>query len=290
MQPKTAIPRFKHLTGICVPIRIVDVGANPIDDAPPYAMFLDDGDAEVVGFEPNPIALARLQRQKGPGETYMPNAIGDGCVHALHVCAAPGMTSLLEPDAAMLARFHGFAEWGRVIETTPVQTSRLDDIDEVRGADLLKIDIQGGELMALQHGERLLDDLVVVQAEVEFLALYKDQPLFSDVERFMRAHGFMFHRFFPAVSRVVAPMLLGNDIYAGLSQLVWADAVFVRDFARLDRLSERQLLASATILHDCYGSLDLVMHLLCAHDSRSGGELAGRYLAGLQPRAEGLAA
>lgn len=290
MQPKTAIPRFRHLTGACTPIRIVDVGANPIDGTPPYSLFLTDGDSELVGFEPNSEALARLQRQKGPNETYLPNAIGDGQVHTLRVCAAPGMTSLLEPDPAMLARFHGFPEWGRVLRTARVETSRLDEIAELRGADLLKIDIQGGELMALQNAEALLSDILVVQSEVEFLPLYKNQPLFSDVELFMRARGFMFHRFFPAVSRVFTPMLVGNDICAGMSQLVWADAVFVRDIARLDLLSERQLLASATILHDCYGSLDLVMHLLCEHDTRTGNALAPRYLAALQPHPEELAA
>ncbi len=293
MQPEpalSAMPSFRALTGARVPLGIVDVGANPIDGAPPYAALLQEGDCTVLGFEPNPAALARLQAQTSAQETYLPHAIGDGGAHDLNVCAAPGMTSLLVPDPAVLARFHGFSEWGRVLETVPVQTRRLDDVPEARGADLLKLDIQGGELMALRHAEARLAELAVIQTEVEFLPLYRGQPLFSDVDQFLRARGFVLHRFFPTVSRVVAPLLVNNDIYAGLSQLVWADAVFVRDFTAPDRQSPQQLLAGARILHGCYGSIDLALHLLTEHDRRAGGDLAGAYLAGLQPpaRAAGL--
>jgi len=273
---------FSALTGTAVPVHIIDVGANPIDGQPPYAPLLAAGTATVLGFEPNPEALARLQAMKGDRETYLPHAIGDGREHRLHVCAAPGMTSLLRPNPAVLDRFHGFPEWGRVVEEIPVATVRLDDIPEARGADMLKIDIQGGELMAMRHAEALLQDLLVIQTEVEFLPLYKDQPLFSDVDQHLRARGFVLHRFFPTVSRTIAPMVVNNSIYEGMSQLVWADAIFVRDFTRLETFSERQLLAAATILHDCYGSLDLVLHLLGEHDRRTGGGLAGAYLGALR--------
>lgn len=294
MTPKNlAGPGFASLTGTLVPLRIIDVGANPIDGTPPYAPLLASGAATVLGFEPNPAALARLQAMKGAGDTYLPHAIGDGAAHTLHVCAAPGMTSLLQPNSAVLNRFHGFPDWGRVVERIPVATMRLDDIPEARGADMLKIDIQGGELMAMRHGEAVLRDIVVIQTEVEFLPLYQDQPLFSEVEQHLRAQGFVLHRFFPTVSRVIAPMVVNNSIYEGMSQLVWADAIFVRDFTRLETFSDRQLLAASAILHDCYGSLDLVLHLLGEHDRRTGGGRAGAYLGalrGLADPAEALAA
>jgi len=41
-------------------IDVVDIGANPIDGVAPYKSLLDGGHARVVGFEPNPDALARL--------------------------------------------------------------------------------------------------------------------------------------------------------------------------------------------------------------------------------------
>ena len=50
------------------------------------------------------------------------------------------MASLLVPDPATLALFHGFPEWGEVIHTQRIATRRLDDIDEVEKVDYLKID------------------------------------------------------------------------------------------------------------------------------------------------------
>jgi FkbM family methyltransferase len=274
---------FRSLTKADVRVKIVDIGANPLTDgAAPYDRLLRAGDADVIGFEPNPAALAKLNQIKGPTETYLPYAIADGERRTLNFCQAPGMTSLLTPNQPVLELFHGFPEWGKVIGTEEVDTKRLDDIAETVGIDMVKIDIQGGELMALSHGGERLKTTLVIQTEVEFMPMYVDQPLFSDVDLFLRKQGFMLHRFYPAVSRVMRPLLVDNNIYAGLSQLFWADAIFVRDITRLDLISDDQLLKMGAILHDCYGSIDLVLKLLSEHDTRTGGSLGQDYLSALQ--------
>ena len=275
---------FSALTKTNARIKVVDIGANPIDGVPPYAALLRAGDADVVGFEPNADALTRLNQIKGPHETYLPYIVGDGARHTLHSCHAPGMTSLLTPNPAVLNLFHGFPDWGRVLSTELVDTVRLDDVPETVGVELIKIDIQGGELMALSHGKMRLRDTLLIHTEVEFLPMYIGQPLFSEVEIFLRSEGFQLHRFFPAVSRVLRPLLINNDIYAGLNQLVWADAVFIRDLSRLDALSEAQLLKTAKILHDCYQSVDAALCLLTEYDRRTGARLGGAYLSGLQAK------
>jgi FkbM family methyltransferase len=246
---------------------------------------LQAGKADIIGFEPNPKALAKLSFMKGPHETYLPHAIADGKRHTLYVCQAPGMTSLLRPNPDVLNLFHGFPEWGLIRETEEIDTVRLDDIAETAGVELIKMDIQGGELMALQNAQVRLNGALVIQAEVLYLPMYMGQPLFSDVESFLRQHGFMFHRFYPQNSRVIIPLLVNNDVCAGMSQLVWADAIFMRDIARSDLLSERQLLSMATILHDCYRSVDVALHLLGEHNRRYGTNLDAVYLSGLQRKA-----
>jgi FkbM family methyltransferase len=288
MSESQGLPSFNALTGRPQRIKVVDIGANPLFESP-YLKLLKSGDAEVVGFEPNPEALAKLNAAKGANETYLPYAIGDGARHILNVCFAPGMTSLLTPNPAVLNLFHGFPAWSKIMETVEVETKCLDDIPELVGTELLHMDIQGAELMALKHAEQRLKDVLVIQTEAEFLQMYIDQPLFSDIEIHLRQRGFVFHRFYPTVSRVFSPMIVGNDILSGLSQLLWADAVFVRDFTRLDLLTETQLLKTAMILHDCYQSFDLALRLLTEVDARSGTQLGNAYLAGLvsgQPQAQ----
>ena len=280
-----ALAPLRTLINQSVRIKVVDVGANPIDSEPPYAGLLHGGDAEVVGFEPNRDALAILNKTKSAKETYLPYALGDGARHTLRICAAPGMTSLLEPNPKVLGLFHGFPDWGRVLATEELDTKRMDDIPETAGVDLIKIDIQGGELMVFKNAIKRLADALVIQTEVEFLQMYIGQPLFAEVDIFLREHGFVFHRFFPLTSRVIQPLLIENNIYAGLSQIVWADGVFVKDFTRLDMMGNEQILKMATILHDCYESIDLVHYLLMEHDRRSGGRLASTYLGNLRANA-----
>lgn len=252
------------------PIKVVDVGANPIDGTPPYAALLQAGQAEVVGFEPNRDAHRRLLEKKGPRETYLPVAVGDGKRHTIHFTRAGGMTSLLEPNPDVLALFHGFADWGRVERTEQIDTVRLDDVAETAGIDLLKIDIQGGELMVFQNAGQRLKETLLIQTEVEFLPIYRDQPLFGDIDTFLRARGFMLHRLDPIVSRVIKPLMLGGSPYAPFKQMVWADAIYVRDFSRLGALTDEQLLRTAAIMHDVYGAVDLALHVLLEHDRRTG--------------------
>ncbi len=262
-------------------VDVVDIGANPIGREAPYKQLLDRGIARVVGFEPDPDALEELNEKSGRNETYLPYAVFDGSTHQFRVCHAPGMSSLLEPNHDLLQYFHGFSNWGAVRERREVKTVRLDDVKEIKGIDYLKIDIQGAELEVFRNGVKRLSNCLVVHTEVEFLPMYQNQPLFSEVELFLRGHGFLFHRFAPLVSRMIRPMRPKGNIYGGLSQMFWADAIFVRDFTKLAALDSVQLTKMALILHDIYGSYDLALRCLMACDSKMGTQLAGKYVAAL---------
>jgi FkbM family methyltransferase len=280
MEIKTAspAPNLSALLGLSCTIKVVDIGASPIDGPAPYATLLVSGCADVVGFEPNAESLAKLNQQKGSRETYLPCVVGDGRQHTLHVCWSKGMTSLLPPNPEVLSLITGFSSWGKVVQTELVQTKRLDEIPETAALDYLKMDIQGAELMVLQHATNRLRHAVVIHTEVEFLPMYVGQPLFSDIDQFLRQHGFVLHRFNPLTTRAVVPLSLPNKPYDGYGQLFWADAVFIKDFTRPDQLDADQLLRLAIILHDCYAAYDVVAHLLLARDRRIGSDLGDRYV------------
>jgi FkbM family methyltransferase len=259
-------------------IDVVDIGANPIDGEAPYKPLLDAGLAHVYGFEPNPDALAQLNSKKGPNETYVSSVVYDGNEQELKICKAQGMTSLLEPNAELLSYLHKFPEWGEVQERVSTPTVRLDEVKEIKNIDYLKIDIQGGELEVFRNGINRLSDCLVIHTEVEFLPMYQGQPLFSEVELFLRERGFTFHRFAPLVSRIVQPMLINNDARGQLSQVTYADAVFIKDFTKFDQLSLEGLKKIALILHDIYGSFDIVLRALMTFDSKAKSSLAEKYL------------
>ena len=102
LTPISAFLKIKSL------IDVVDIGANPIDEEAPYKSLLIAGLARVIGFDQNLDAWVWLNSKKGPNETYLCEAIYDGKEQELKVCAAEGMTSLLEPNTNLLEFFHGF--------------------------------------------------------------------------------------------------------------------------------------------------------------------------------------
>ena len=269
---------FRELFNDIPNIHIVDVGASPIEGTPVYQSVLGQGGYRLTCFEPNPSMFEELIKVLDPKMTCLPYALGNGQDGILNICAAPGMTSLFEPDLKLLEHFHGFGDWGKVINRIPIATHRLDDLKEVQDIDFIKLDVQGSELSIIENAQEQLRKTLVVHVETLFLPFYKNQPLFGDIDVAMRKAGFLFHKFGPLVSRVFKPLVKNNDIYAGLSQVHWSDAVYVRSFMDFESLAPGELLKLARILHDIYGSVDLVQLALSHVDRQTGSKRQAAYI------------
>jgi FkbM family methyltransferase len=241
---------------------VVDIGANPIDGDPPYKGMLQRRICRLVGFDPQPDALTRLNAAKTDLETYLPYAISDGEDHSLKICRGIGFASLFQPDEKVLTHFPRFSELGSVVREIKLATRRLDDIAEIKQIDFLKIDIQGSELSVFKSGRQRLAKAVAVQTEVSFVPLYKKQPVFGDIDLELRSLGFIPHMFAAINKKMIAPML-GPNAAAALNQIVEADVVYVRDFVKADAMANEQLKHLAMIAHHCYGSFDLAVN--CIH-------------------------
>ena len=266
-------------------IHIVDIGASPIEGDPIYQPVLDQGGYRLTGFEPNHHMYAELQKLNHPKMTFLPYAIGDGKESILNICLAPGMSSLFEPNLELLSLFHGFEEWSQVIERLPLITHRLDDIDEIMNIDFLKLDVQGSEVAIFENATEKLKSTLVIHVETLFVPFYKGQPLFGEIDLILRKAGFLLHRFGPMVSRVFKPLIKDGDIFKGLSQVLWSDAVYVRDFTGFKNLSSEHLLKIARILHDVYGSYDFAHLALSFADPDGSEHRCDRYLEKLSARA-----
>lgn len=259
-------------------VRVVDVGASPIDGAPIYEPLREHGGAEVIGFEPSSDQYQRLLELEIPHATFLPDAIGDGTPGELKICRGPGMTSMLEPDARVLSHFHWFDTYAEVVSREPMETRRLDDVPETEGMDFLKVDVQGGEMGVFEGARDRLASAVMIHTEVQFVPFYENQPLFADLDRTLRDAGFWFHKFAPIHSRVFKPLVVNNDLYAGMSQQLWSDAVYVRPFVDFGELEAARLLKIAVLAHDLYQSYDLALLALQHLAAREGSERHIRYL------------
>ncbi len=272
---------FSQAIGRKIPlVEVMDIGAMA-EGVEAHAGLLADGEARVTGFEPNPEQYALLKDRPGPYR-YLPYFLGNGGRARFHLTRYAGCSSLIEPDPSVIDLFQsiGAGHPGgnfHVERTIEVDTVRLDDLPAEIVADHLKIDVQGYELEVLKNGVERLAATLVIQAEVEFLALYRDQPLFGDIQVFLRDRGFVFHKFVDVVGRAIKPFRIG-DVFRPHSQMLWADAVFVRDYTRLDRWSDDDLLKGAAICDRVIASHDLALHLLLEWDRRNAGSTAAAYV------------
>lgn len=269
-------------------IDIVDVGAMS-EGQDRYHELVASGLARVTGFEPDPQEFARLQERPASAYRYLPLFLGSGGPATFHATRYPGCASLFEPDPRVIDLFTTIGcstpDGNFYVERSEaVNTTRLDELGPEVAVDYLKIDIQGGELDVLRHGTGKLAQTLVIESEVEFIPLYKDQPLFGDVQCFLRDQGFVLHKLIDVAGRPFAPFMPPNP-FVPISQILWADAVFVRDFSRLERYTDQGLLKAAAILDVVYRSYDLTALLLGEYDRRQQADLRARYVRGLSGRA-----
>jgi len=269
-------------------VRVVDVGAMMLEESEDvWRPLVRRGLCEsVVGFEPCAQECARLNAStsstasaSGSACTFrwLPWALGDGSKGQFRLCSAPMTSSMLEPNTPLLRRFTQLEEVTTVVERSETQTRRLDELlPELPGGgvDYLKLDVQGYEHAVLRGAQRVLQGVLVLHTEVEFVEMYERQPLFAEVDQLLRQEGFVFHRFASLHGRPLKPLYYAANMLQPISQQLWADAVYVRDMWDLKAHSKEELLKAAMILHEIYHSYDLVHHFLEKYDAG----LAKRYL------------
>jgi FkbM family methyltransferase len=79
-----------------------------------------------------------------------------------------------------------------------VNSTRLDSVirkNGIESVDLLWMDIQGAELLALKGLGKEISKVKIIHTEVEFFEIYKDQPLFKDIKRFLNRKGYLLASF-----------------------------------------------------------------------------------------------
>jgi hypothetical protein len=241
---------------------VVDAGLGPAAQPSPYGAMLGKRLCSVVGLEPRLDSRQPPSQSRSDLETLLAVTAGDGAPATLKLCTAPGMNSLLAPNPQVVDCFPLYAGFADVIGECPLETRRLDDIVEIPAIDFLKIDMQGSETAAFRGGPLRLAEAVVVQTEVCFMELYKDQALFADTDEALRAHGFIPHIFGEVNKALIQPLAFTHKPYHTFNHGIFCDIVYVRDFSRIDAMSVEQLKHLALIANYCFRSFDLALRCL----------------------------
>ena len=251
------------------PITVLDIGAR---GGIPTELSALREHLHLIAMEPDPAEARRVEarvRELGlRSSTVLPQAAGpEGGEFTLHVTRDPGRSSLLEPNADVIGRY-GEAREYEVTGTVPMRTSALGPLLDSRAlgpVDLLKLDVQGFELEVLRSfTPAQVQRMLLLEIEVEFVELYRGQPLFRDIDRHMSELGFeLFH-----LNRVFTNYGEGRWAPYGRGQLQFGDAYYLR--TRAEGLSA-DALARLMFLAIYYGFGDYAMHLFRRHSAMLAG-------------------
>ena len=199
---------------------IFDVGAY--DGRISKTFFEKFPHSEIHAFEPFPQSFEKLQNMEKLYKklTIQNCAISDSLgTKDLHVNNFSPTNSLYESNT--INAYHD-----NLMKTNTVISVKTDTIDnycsthKIEKIDILKMDIQGGELDALKGANQLLAQKAInyIYVEVEFIEMYKKQPLFLDIANYLKEHGFILYNLY-------------HPNIDSTGQLMWADALFVLNTA-----------------------------------------------------------
>jgi FkbM family methyltransferase len=147
----------------------------------------------VIGFEPDSREFEQLidsSRQKW-FNIGLNHSTG---IFPIYITKYQTNTSLYKPNFKFINRMCYRQDDFKIERELNVECDTLDNIiiDKNFNLDFIKLDTQGSELDILKGCESVLNrDIFAVEVEVEFAELYENQPLFADVDIFMRSKNFI---------------------------------------------------------------------------------------------------
>jgi FkbM family methyltransferase len=210
-----------------------------------------------LGFEVDEEECVRLQARAEKGYTYFPTAVGrSNEVRPFYVTKNPACSSFLKPNFLFLDQFLDLGGNFEIQKTIDMPTVSLDEYlskSGISSIDFIELDTQGTELEILQGAENLLKNSVLgLKIEAEFAQFYEDQPLFSEIDAYVRSCGFvLFDLSRYHYRRKIYPRELQTR-----GQTVYGHALYLKDYHLLSKSSMFEKVMKLSMIADYYGFWD----------------------------------
>ena len=216
-----------------------------------------------IGFEPDQRSFEALKKHKNDFLTYVIFNVAISKakeIMKVNLCKYPQMSSAFKPNKKLLQLYTKIDSYD-IKSIAKIKTTTLDAC-KIQNPDFIKIDIQGCELKALKGAKKTLIKSLGVEVEVEFVDMYRNQPLFNNINKYLSAQGFIFIDFISAHrwDRIGHD---NNGSLNGSGQLIWADALYLRPPESFNpREFSADLISKYFIICTLYKRLDMIDKLV----------------------------
>lgn len=196
---------------------IIDGGAHKGDAVDVFRALAPR--AQFHCFEPDPVLASDLLRKFAgtAGVHVVTAALGEVPGTAVfNINASRPTNSLLPAAEALQSDLKGFCT---TVERVDVAVRSIDDYCselQLERVDIIKLDLQGYDYQALLGAKSTVRGTRVALVEVMFTEIYQGCHLFPDILRLMSEYGFKLYT-------------LCGIHYGRYDELLWADAIFVKD-------------------------------------------------------------
>ena len=218
------------------PLVVVGVGAR--EGFEPHWGFYND-QVKLIGFEADAKECEKLNRRLSNSRRhFFPVALDEKKgTRTFYVTAFPDSSGFYAPDMQFFQRFHAAVNM-TVEKTIEIETTGFDIFaheNNMEQVDFIKLDTEGSELDILKGAINTLKKSVLgLSIEVEFGQCHKGQPVFSDVDSFLRPLGF--HLFDLSIYRhdrksIRMPSSSPIPTTTEIGQVIWGQALYFRDGA-----------------------------------------------------------
>lgn len=223
----------------------------------------------LIGFEPDRAEFERLSSRQDEKARYLNVALyKQRAVLSFHTLRKQSESSIYPPNRRFIERFPESRRFD-TLSTMEIDVDTLDDRLGGEDVDFVKLDTQGSELPILEGATRTLQAVFGLEVEVEFHEIYENQPLFSDVDRFLNTAGF---RLFD-LKLCHWKRRIGLNYGGTKGQLTSADALYFKDselfllqlHAPASTTEAKSKLLRAIVICGLYGYFDYAAELFEGH-------------------------
>lgn len=254
-------------------ITAADIGADG-GISPHWQPYLDI--LKVDAFEPNKNECARQSAISPESIAWHPIGLANKTGPlTLYVPERTTGASIYPPKKDFIEKHGDRSYWGTIREV-PIECMSFSDFLKQKNKDapnLVKLDTQGSELDILSSlSSSHFENVLCVETEIEFVEMYKNQPLFWDLHSFMTKNGFDLLDL--RTARVhfsknnIENYYLKNDL--GMlkpnskiaAKLVAGDALYIKNLESPQIYESKVLLVKLVVCACIYHYFDLALWLL----------------------------